>query len=103
MERNDGIVVSGGSFNAGNVAVGHGASAVRHGGDDPAQLLASLRELLADRPEALADVARVDAELQAPSLDHGRLRELLERITHSAGGIAAVATAVTALRAAIGV
>jgi hypothetical protein len=103
MERNEGIVVSGGSFSAGAVAAGRGATAVQQEGGEASRLAAELRELLAGHEAARADADAVVAELATPSPAHGRLRELLDGIAGAAGGLTGVATAVAALRAAIGI
>jgi len=103
MERNEGIVISGGSFSAGAVAVGRGATAVQHDAGEAARLAGELRELLAGHEAAQADADALAAELATPAPAPGRLRELLDGIAGAAGGLAGVATAVAALRVAIGI
>jgi hypothetical protein len=103
MERNDGIVVNGGTFSAGAVAAGHGAVAVQHGADEATQLAAELRELVAGHEAARAAADALTAELATPSPSRDRLRTLLERIAGATGGLIGVASAVAALRAAIGI
>jgi hypothetical protein len=113
---NKGIIVSGGSFNAGQVAVGDGASVrsdVRnYGAGEQRQLLAALdalsQELRAarlpgDRHEAVAGtVALLKEEARSPSPDRSAIEKGLAFITKAAASVTGVAGAVKVVKEVVG-
>jgi hypothetical protein len=109
---NKGIIVSGGNFNAGQVAVGDGASVRTYGAGEQRQLLAALdalsQELRAarlpgDRHEAVAGtVALLKEEARSPSPDRSAIEKGLAFITKAAASVTGVAGAVKVVKEVVG-
>jgi hypothetical protein len=118
IKRNDGIVVTGGSFSSHNVAVGNKA---RVAGDAGHQQLtaAQLEEILAllgqisttlntdpARPEAerlRAASSRLATEIARPSPRSNRMATFMKEIEAASKSVSSVASGVEAVKALIGV
>jgi len=117
---NEGIVVTGGSVQAGAIAVGRGARATQNiagsaaalegtGHQEIADLLRRLTQLIEqhaddlERPEELLEsTATVAQEVAGDQPNRLTLRALLAGIAEAAGGVTSVAAAVEALQHALG-
>lgn len=97
---NEGIQISGGSIQAGAIAVGHKAHAEGSlGGADLRSEVETLRAVvernaaeLQDASAALSDVRRILAELEEPQPEAERVTSLLGRLRSGAGHVAEIAT-----------
>jgi hypothetical protein len=114
-ERNEGIVVTGGSFQATSVAVGRNAQSIvgsatatltaRGDADLAAKLDALLSAVqdnareLGDPDQALALTGRVAEELGRDSPDVPTVRGFLDRLAGLAGPVTTIATAAAAVAA----
>ncbi len=108
QNQNRGIIMSGGTINAGQIAVGDQASNVQHASFDPAQLALAIQAIDAFRaalgvqvsalPEGGEAVAAADAlatELKQKNPDRSRISGLLGTLTEigkAAPGLATLAT-----------
>jgi hypothetical protein len=109
---NHGMIVSGGTVNQHNTAVGQNARVDVHAPAVPDELREQLDALLSaieahDAPPATRDAMRdaagdVQAELERPEPDRGKLLEGLNTIGGLAGVATAVANAATAVLRALG-
>jgi hypothetical protein len=111
---NEGIVQSGGSIVAGNLAVGRGAVArgdVRAPAQetDIAEALRALRDAVAQHGAGLADpsvvastVDELQEEAEKEQPDRFRLRGLLELLSEAGQSVGGIAAAVTAVKVALG-
>jgi|tagenome__1003787_1003787.scaffolds.fasta_scaffold20003807_2 hypothetical protein len=119
-ERNQGIIVTGGTLQADVLAVGPGARAIKNVRATADALATSGREELAERLRALtnaieahagdldqpAEIAQsaevVAKELEQPEPNRLTIQAVLGGISQAAGSVVAVAQAAGALGAAIG-
>jgi hypothetical protein len=120
MERNEGIQVTGGTFQAGAVAAGRNAQAIQNvaaaaeavedaGRDEIAQRLRELADAIAAHSERLDGIEELlqatetlAQEAAKPEPNRLTVRAVLNGLTEAAGSVSGVATAVTALRVALG-
>jgi hypothetical protein len=108
MDRNEGIVVSGGALRAGQLAVGRGASVtVGAAGTDPEVIrrLDALLELVEQHAAALSDPAAVRStaevlrdEVTKPKPNRITVRGLLAGLTEAVGTVTPLLSAVEGLK-----
>ena len=119
MQRNEGVIVTGGSLSAGVMAVGQHAQVVVNGtvealkARDQPDVAAKLEELLdtvrangaelPDQAEALKMTERVAEELGRDEPDGITVQSFLTRLTSMVGSAGQVAAAVTALAHAVAI
>ena len=112
-EKNSGIVISGGTVNAGAMAAGKGAMASNVAASEAA--LADIRQSLdqlahelrtraseldnADQALAVVDLARSEAAKESPN--KGTLLSLLKTLTSVVGDVAGFGTSVASIVAAV--
>lgn len=111
MDRNEGIIQHGGSFQAGQLAVGRGARVrVVATGPDPelADRLEAFRRLLAEHATALDGPAEVRSttevlqqELAKPTPNRTTVRGLLAGLVEAVSSVAPLVTAAQALTTSI--
>jgi hypothetical protein len=120
VERNEGIQVTGGTFEAGAVAAGRNAQAIQNissaadaldgaGKDEIALRLRELGEAIAAQSERIDEAEELlhateslAEEVSKPEPNRLTVRAMLNGITDAAGSVSGVAAAVTALRVALG-
>lgn len=110
--NNKGIVISGGTFNATNVAVGDGASITCYDAQKQDALLEKLEALLSSiqnsslpapvRTEAMAQAETVKAQVKAATPDKSLMTKSLALIEKAAPAIAGVVSALTAIKTLAG-
>lgn len=117
---NEGIQVTGGTFQAGAVAAGRNAQAIQNitsaadsldaaGQDEVALRLRELGEAIAAQSDRLGEVEELlhatqslAEEVAKPEPNRLTVRSMLNGIGEAAGSVSGVAAAVTALRVALG-
>lgn len=117
--HNEGINISGGSLNAGQIAVGRGAQAIQNtynlanqleeaGKSEVAQAITELLKALeansnkvADKEEVTQAVQQVAEEVQKEKPNKFTLKGLLSSLKESLGSVAEIAGQVTVLQKAI--
>jgi len=113
--RNEGIIVTGGQLNAGQIAAGSRAKAIKvslEGGFDATAAQGELRdavERLTDlvvryehetqsSGKALASIAALVEEARKPKPVTSKLNELLDKISNCSGSVAAIVKAIASVR-----
>lgn len=109
---NKGIIISGGQFNAGQVAVGDHASVRSYGVGEQRELLGKLERLLteihaaslpsAQRSELTGVVGRLKEEARSPSPDKTVMEKGLSLIEKTASSVSGVATAIKVVKEVVG-
>jgi hypothetical protein len=111
--RNEGVVVTGGSFNATNAAVGRGAQVHQTVGTDPQardvqlkldallELLSQHRDQVPNSDEVTEATKSVKEELAKDKPNRLTLKSLLSGITDSVKSVGALAMAAEALKTAV--
>jgi hypothetical protein len=109
---NEGIVVHGGSVQAGNLAVGRGARIVGHGsvdaGQEAARRLAEFRQELERHVDAVPDsgavrasTAALEEEMQRKDRNPVTIRGLLSGITDAVRTVTPLVVAAEAMKTAV--
>lgn len=113
--KNEGVIQHGGSINAGNLAVGRGATATQYQSassdaglaavqaqlDKVLELLATKSHEIPDHEDVVQSAQSLKQELDKDKPNKLTLKSLLSGIADSVKSVTTVATAVEALRTAI--